>query len=125
MAGSALAQAQATLAGLGRTVQAIPGDAELALAGMRRQRGRFDVLFADPPRTGMKGAAKPAAALGAPVVVLCSCEPSTLARDLRHFVAAGYRVTRLVLVDRFPQTYHLEAVVRLEATGGADGRSAR
>ena len=42
-----------------------------------------------------------------------SSNPATLARDLAVLLAAGYRIERLALVDLFPQTYHLETVVRL------------
>jgi 23S rRNA (uracil1939-C5)-methyltransferase len=42
-----------------------------------------------------------------------ACDPATLARDLAGLMAAGYRVDGMTLVDLFPQTYHLETVVRL------------
>jgi 23S rRNA (uracil1939-C5)-methyltransferase len=46
--------------------------------------------------------------------VLVSCHAATLARDAAGFVDAGYRPTRLVAVDLFPQTPHLEAVLGWE-----------
>jgi 23S rRNA (uracil1939-C5)-methyltransferase len=42
-----------------------------------------------------------------------ACDPATLSRDLSALVAAGFRVERMTLVDLFPQTFHLETVVRL------------
>jgi 23S rRNA (uracil1939-C5)-methyltransferase len=48
-------------------------------------------------------------------IVYLSCDPATLARDLAILTAAaqGYQITELHLVDIFPQTYHIEALVRL------------
>jgi len=42
-----------------------------------------------------------------------ACDPSTLARDLALLMAGGYGIERMTLVDLFPQTFHLETVVRL------------
>jgi 23S rRNA (uracil1939-C5)-methyltransferase len=42
-----------------------------------------------------------------------SCDPSTLARDLRHFVDLGYRIHEAHLIDLFPQTFHIESVFHL------------
>ncbi len=75
---------------------------------------RPDVVVADPPRTGL--GAETAELLGqiaAPELVYVSCDPATLARDLRALVGAGYAIERLTLADLFPQTFHLETVVRL------------
>jgi 23S rRNA (uracil1939-C5)-methyltransferase len=47
-------------------------------------------------------------------LTIVACDPATLARDLAGLVAGGYRVERMTLVDLFPQTYHLETVVRLK-----------
>ena len=46
-------------------------------------------------------------------MVIVSCDPTTLARDLRAFLP-HYELTRLTLVDLFPQTYHIETVAKLE-----------
>jgi len=76
----------------------------------------IDVLVLDPPRAGCAEAAVDAMAKLAPErMVYISCEPSTLARDVNRFCAAGrYTLVEVALVDMFPQTYHIEAVVRLE-----------
>jgi 23S rRNA (uracil1939-C5)-methyltransferase len=42
-----------------------------------------------------------------------SCDPATLARDLRVLSAAGYAIEQAHLVDLFPQTFHLESVLQL------------
>jgi 23S rRNA (uracil1939-C5)-methyltransferase len=73
-----------------------------------------DVIIADPPRSGLgKIAAEQLARMQAPELRLVSCDPSTLVRDLTILVAAGYRVEELVLIDLFPQTFHLETVTKL------------
>ena len=75
-----------------------------------------DVLLLDPPRSGLGDSATAAAGLAAPRVVYVSCNPSTLARDLRAFVAAGYRLENVAPIDLFPQTFHVETVCTLELT---------
>jgi len=73
----------------------------------------------DPPRAGCAGAAVDAMAKLAPErIVYISCDPSTLARDVNRFCATGrYTLVEVALVDMFPQTYHIEAVVKLQRTG--------
>ena len=75
-----------------------------------------EVLVLDPPRAGCAGAAVDAMAKLAPErIVYISCEPSTLARDVNRFCATGrYTLVEVALVDMFPQTYHIEAVVKLQ-----------
>ena len=48
-----------------------------------------------------------------PRITYVSCDPATLARDLRVLSAAGYRIESAHLVDLFPQTFHMETVVHL------------
>ena len=78
--------------------------------------GPLDVLVLDPPRAGCAEAAVDALAnLHPERIVYISCEPSTLARDLGRFSTGGrYRLAEVALVDMFPQTYHIEAVTKLE-----------
>ena len=49
-----------------------------------------------------------------PQIVYVSCDPTTLARDLRVMVDSGYNLAELHLVDLFPQTFHLETVAVLQ-----------
>jgi 23S rRNA (uracil1939-C5)-methyltransferase len=78
--------------------------------------GPVDVLVLDPPRAGCAEAAVDAmASLAAGRIVYISCEPSTLARDVNRFCAGGrYTLVEVALVDMFPQTFHIETVVKLE-----------
>lgn len=77
-------------------------------------RERPDFVLIDPPRAGAKSAIPLLLALRAPRLVYVSCEPNTLARDLRLLVDGGYQVRSVEGYDMFPQTYHVEAVARLE-----------
>jgi 23S rRNA (uracil1939-C5)-methyltransferase len=53
------------------------------------------------------------ARVSAPAMVYVSCDPVTLARDLRMLVEGGYKVVKIHMMDMFPQTFHLESVVFL------------
>ena len=74
---------------------------------------RVDVIVADPARPGL---AKPGvtalAGAGAPVLVLVSCDPVSLARDVSLLSEAGYVVERVDVLDLFPNTHHVETVTR-------------
>ena len=73
-----------------------------------------DLIVADPPRAGLsKAAVRELLRLRSPRLVMVSCDPATLGRDLAPLLAAGYRMERLTMVDLFPQTYHIEAVADL------------
>jgi len=70
-------------------------------------------ILVNPPRSGLGESAESIARSRAERVVYVSCNPATLARDLRVFTANGYRLDRVVPVDMFPHTFHVEAVCRL------------
>ena len=77
-----------------------------------KERPQFVVL--DPPRAGMEpGAAQRLARVGAARITYVSCDPPTLARDLKLICAAGYEIADVHIFDLFPQTFHMETVVRL------------
>ncbi len=82
---------------------------------------RPNAVLLDPPRAGLaRGAAERVARLGAGRIVYLSCDPATLARDLKiictnaETAATRYKIARLVGVDLFPQTPHVEALAVLE-----------
>ncbi len=75
---------------------------------------RFDYVVVDPPRAGL--GEKVAQALGelkSPKLTFVSCDPATLARDLKVLLSLGYRCEAVHLADLFPQTFHIETVVQL------------
>jgi len=73
-----------------------------------------DWIVADPPRSGLgKIVTRELLRIGAPTLSLVSCDPATLARDLKVLLAGGYRIDSLRLIDLFPQTYHIETLVTL------------
>jgi 23S rRNA (uracil1939-C5)-methyltransferase len=74
-----------------------------------------DALLLDPARPGCAPPVLQAISeRHPPVVVYVSCNPATFARDLKVLAAAGYRLGPVTPVDMFPQTAHIECVVRLE-----------
>jgi len=75
---------------------------------------RPDLIVLDPPRAGLGDEVTTLLnAIGAPKMVYVSCDPTTLARDLRALTIERYRIDKITLVDMFPQTYHLETLVEL------------
>ncbi len=73
-----------------------------------------DLVIADPPRTGLgPETGEQLLRLEIPQLVIVSCDPATLARDLKS-ISAKYELRRMTLVDLFPQTFHFETVAHLE-----------
>jgi len=76
-----------------------------------------DFLLLDPPRTGCENRdIAGILALHPAHIAYVSCDPATLARDLKKLIAAGYSLDSVVAFDMFPQTHHVETVVRLSNT---------
>lgn len=81
---------------------------------LERYKGKPDLVVLDPPRAGLPpGALRPLARLAPARITYVSCEPPTLARDLAALANGGYEITGVHLFDLFPQTFHMETVVRL------------
>jgi 23S rRNA (uracil1939-C5)-methyltransferase len=81
---------------------------------MVKELARFDGLVFDPPRAGAEDQAKQIARSDIPAVAAVSCNPITLARDLSILVEGGYRVKRVIPLDQFLWSPHVEAVALLE-----------
>jgi 23S rRNA (uracil1939-C5)-methyltransferase len=80
---------------------------------LRQDPPRPDLVLMDPPRLGAKPAIPLLLQLRPRRLVYVSCDPQTLARDLRQLAAGGYVVEQVEAYDMFPQTFHVEAVARL------------
>jgi 23S rRNA (uracil1939-C5)-methyltransferase len=84
------------------------------LARHAERLGHADFVLLDPPRTGAEAeAVRGIIALRPQHISYVSCDPATLARDLRTLNENGYRVTSVRAFDMFPQTHHVETVVHL------------
>jgi 23S rRNA (uracil1939-C5)-methyltransferase len=80
--------------------------------------GDFDLAVVDPPRTGLEpGVASSLVRLAPRTLIYVSCDPPTLARDLRTFVDSGWRVDAVTPVDLMPQTFHIEVVAVAHRAG--------
>jgi 23S rRNA (uracil1939-C5)-methyltransferase len=81
--------------------------------------GEPDVVVVDPPRAGLAGKAlRRLGRIGAPRLVYVSCNPTTLAGDVKALREEyGYELLRVQPVDMFPHTPHVEAVALLERPG--------
>jgi 23S rRNA (uracil1939-C5)-methyltransferase len=90
---------------------------EDALPGMEPSP---DVVMIDPPRAGLaRTVVEAIVASAAGRVVYVSCDPATLARDLRLFVDGGFAVREVEPVDMFPQTQHIECIATLDRAAPA------
>ncbi|HKF46573.1 MAG TPA: 23S rRNA (uracil(1939)-C(5))-methyltransferase RlmD [Terracidiphilus sp.] len=111
---SAPAATKALAANLaGTTGESVPAS---ALDFLRGNSGgqRPDLIVVDPPRTGLgEEITREFARIAAPSMVYVSCDPVTLARDLRPLLASGYAIESVTLADLFPQTFHLETLVHI------------
>ena len=104
------ARSNAKLNGISN-IQFLQADAGVAMQEMAERGERVDVLLMDPPRTGSTPEFLHAAAVLQPErIVYISCEPHTLARDVKLLSTKGYRMQEAWPVDQFPFTEHVETV---------------
>lgn len=101
----------------GERIEACNTAAADFLRGWKLRHGNAppDAVIVDPPRAGLDAETIEALAdVSARRVVYVSCDPSTLARDLARLCADRYQIGEIHLLDMFPQTFHIETVVRLD-----------
>ena len=88
-------------------------DGASAVDDLIRLGRRFTTVVLNPPRAGAREVASRLAALGARRILYVSCNPATLARDLRQLADQGFTLRRVRPMDLFPQTFHVEALAEL------------
>jgi 23S rRNA (uracil1939-C5)-methyltransferase len=96
-------------------VQFLMGTVEKVLPQLVKGGTEFQAAVVDPPRSGCEESVfKAMAASKIKRIVYVSCNPSTMARDLKIVEGLGYKTVEIQPVDMFPQTYHVECVARVE-----------
>lgn len=108
-----------------KNVRFFNADAGEFMAGMAEDGADVDVVFMDPPRAGSDEAFLSSVVKLSPKrVVYVSCNPETLARDLKYLTKHGYEAKECTPVDMFPFTKHVETVVLL-SKGEIDSKKVR
>ena len=107
------AEANCRAAGLQNT-RFLTGDVGHKLRRLTNRETRFPVILLDPPRQGLGKPTALLSELGPEEIISISCDPATHARDLRLLADRGWRLARVVPIDMFPQTHHIESVALLE-----------
>jgi 23S rRNA (uracil1939-C5)-methyltransferase len=92
----------------------LSGEAREVLNSLRQEDYNPEVIVADPPRGGMhEKVGYSIIELKPDKIIYVSCNPATLARDLKLLCEKDYLIEKIQPVDMFPQTYHIEAVTKL------------
>ncbi|MBI3756877.1 MAG: 23S rRNA (uracil(1939)-C(5))-methyltransferase RlmD [Deltaproteobacteria bacterium] len=109
--GRAIANAQANAASAGVTnARFVRAAVQTGVQELLSRNIQGDIVILDPPRTGAAEVIDDLPRLGARTIVYVSCDPTTLARDLRRLHAHGYRLHIVQPLDMFPQSYHVETI---------------
>lgn len=97
----------------------ICGSVQKELSKMVSRGKRFDLVILDPPRSGAWEVLDALLRARPKAIIYVSCEPTTLARDLKYLQSeGGYTVEKVQPLDMFPQTFHLESASLLRAEAG-------
>ena len=102
-----------------KNAEFICGDAAGAAKELERRGEKADVVILDPPRKGCDRALLETVASGfSPErIVYVSCDPGTLARDIKILSSLGYKPDEYTVFDMFPRTAHVESVVLMSRAG--------
>lgn len=102
---------------MGDVVEYIGDKGCQALFGEKVPGTFADLVLLDPPREGLGIALSEKITASRPkFIIYISCDPSTLARDIKIFISGGYKLLRSQPIDMFPQTYHIESISLLMMT---------
>jgi 23S rRNA (uracil1939-C5)-methyltransferase len=102
---------EANLKAAGVAGQAVNAKVGTFLADWKEQP---NLVILDPPRAGVQAEVlRSVAQLKPQQITYISCDPATLARDLKEMRGMGYRIASIDLFDVFPQTFHIETLVHL------------
>jgi len=112
----AAARDTAEAARLSSRVSFLAGRVNELLPPMAKTAGVVDLVVLDPPRAGAKEAIAPLLKLAPKWIAAVSCDPATLARDLKMLLDGGYAIESVTPFDMFPQTHHVEVLVWLGRT---------
>ena len=82
-------------------------------AANKKRNPKIDMILLDPPRRGASECISHIVGLKPANITYVSCDPATLARDLRELLDGGYKLSGIKAFDLFPQTYHVEIVAHL------------
>ncbi|MBS9775872.1 MAG: 23S rRNA (uracil(1939)-C(5))-methyltransferase RlmD [Fusobacterium sp.] len=97
-----------------KNIEFINGFVERELETLIKNQKQIDTVIFDPPRKGLESSIiDKVAELNLQEIVYISCNPSTLARDIKLFSEKNYKLKKLKAVDMFPQTSHVECVALL------------
>lgn len=89
-------------------------EVRIGARNIQKLTAQADFVLADPPRAGLGvAAAQQLAKSGAEKIVLVSCDPAAMARDVAQLAAGGYRMAGIRIFDIFPHTHHVETVCLL------------
>ena len=98
-----------------KNFEVLTGDAKVHLDNLTKNGQKFDVVIVDPPRKGLAPeAVETSAKLSKNIIIYVSCNPSTLARDLKLFKEYGYKTQYIQPVDMFCHTFHIENIALLK-----------
>lgn len=102
-------------------VEFLVGEAETVIPELYKEGTRADVVVVDPPRKGCEESLlKTLVEMQPKRIVYVSCNPSTLARDIKFLCGNGFEVNCVQPVDMFPFSYHVEAIILMTRCGSED-----